>query len=125
MPADQLNFGLFTYVDDNGVSWNKRGEDNSIINTIDGSSAFGGHPRWPKETRRFHTRKARYVDATTFRSKTVVIYTVAAYAALTTGTSTLALHVPGETATVTYTLAEKIPEKQPGASAVRQLGDHA
>jgi hypothetical protein len=112
-------------VDDNGVSWNKRGEDNAAINTIDGSSAFGGHPRWPKETRRFHTRKGRYVDATTFRSKTVIFYTAAAYAAVTTGTSTLALHVEGETATVTYTLAEKIPEKQPGSAAVRQLADHA
>ncbi len=125
MPADQRNFGLFTYVDDNGVSWNKRGEDNAAINAIDGSSAFGGHPRWPKESRRYHTRKARYVDPTTFRSKQVVIYTAAAYAALVAGTSTLALHVEGETATVTYTLAEKIPEKQPGASAVRQLADHA
>ncbi len=125
MPADQLNFGLFTYVDDNGVSWNKRGEDNAAINTIDGSSAFGGHPHWPAENRRFRTRKVRYVDSTTFRSKQVVIYTAAAYAAITVGTSTLALHVPGETATVTYTAAAKIPEKQPGASAVRQLADHA
>ena len=125
MPADQRNFGLFTYVDDNAVSWNKRGEDNTVLNAVDGSTAFGAHPRWPKESRRFHTRKVRYVDGTTFRSKTVVMYTAAAYAAITLGTSTVALHVEGETATVTYTAAEKIPEKQPGASAVRQLADHA
>jgi hypothetical protein len=122
--ADQLNFNTFTYVDDNAASWNVRGEDSSILNAVNGSTAFGGHPHWPRESRRFHVRKARYVDSTTFRSKTIIVYTPTAFAALTVGTSTLALHVPGNTATVTYTLAAKIPERQPGAAASRQLTDH-
>jgi len=64
------------------------------------------------------------VDATTFRTLRITIYTAAAFAALT-GASTVNVSVPGETAAVTYTLAEKIPEKQPVARATRQLADHA
>ena len=124
MAADQKNFQVFTYVDDNGVSWNKRGEDNAVLNAVDGSSAFGAHPTW-QDRPRMRARRIQYVDATTFRSKAAIFYTAAAYAAITVGTSTLALHVEGETATVTYTARKKIPERQPGVGAARQLADHA
>ena len=60
MTADQLNYDLFTYVDNNAVSWNKRGESNTIINTVDGSAAFGTHPAWGRETPRHRTRKIIY-----------------------------------------------------------------
>ncbi len=125
MPADQRNYNLFTYVDDSAASWNVRGEDSTILAAVNGATAFGGHPHWPRNSPRFHTRKARYVDATTFRSKTIIVYTPTAFAALTVGSSTLALHVEGETATVTYTLAAKVPERQPSSAAARQLADHA
>lgn len=125
MAADQKNFQLFTYLDDNAQSWNKRGELDAARNAVDGSTAFGAHPAWGAETPRHRVRKAVYVDGTTFRSKTVIVYTPTAFAALTPGTSTLAFHVEGETATVTYTLAGKIPEKQPSAQGSRQLADHA
>lgn len=125
MAADQLNFDLFTYVDGGGVSWNKRGESNSIINTVDGSSAFGAHPNWGRETPRHRTRKIIYRDSTTFRTKTVIFYTAAAQAAVVLGTDVLALHVPGETATVNYTAYKTIDEKRPAVGAARQLADHA
>jgi hypothetical protein len=125
MAANQKNFQVFSYVDDNGDVWNKRGLLDASINAIDGSTALtAGQPVWPHETRRYHTRKAVFVDATTFRTLRITIYTAAAFAALT-GASTVNVSVPGETAAVTYTLAEKIPEKQPVARATRQLADHA
>jgi hypothetical protein len=66
-----------------------------------------------------------YQDATTFRTKRVIFYTAAAYAAITLGTSTLAVHVPGNTATVSYTARIKVPERKPGVGAARQNADHA
>jgi hypothetical protein len=125
MAADQKNFQLFTYVDDNGVSWNKRGELDAARNAVDGNAAFGAHPNWGRETSRHATRKIIYVDPTTFRSKRVVFYTAAAYNAVVVGTDTLAFHVEGETATVAYTASKKVPERQPAAIGTRQLADHA
>lgn len=125
MAAEQKNFGLFTYVDDGGTSWNKRGELDAIRNAVDGSTAFGGNPNWGRETRRHRVRKAIYQDPTTFRTKTCIIYTAAAFAALTVGTSTLAFKVEGNTAAVTYTLAELRPESPTTSFAPRNLADHA
>lgn len=125
MAADQRNYQVFTYVDDNGTVWNKRGEEDAAQNAIDGSAALtDGAPMWPHASRRFHTRMAVFFDPTTFRTKRIIVYTAAAYAAIT-GATTLAVAVPGETGTVTYSLAEKIAEKQPVAHAARQLADHA
>lgn len=124
MAADQRNYEMFTYVDDNATTWNKRGELDAALNAIDGSAAFtAAAPVWIESPRK-HTRKAVFADSTTFRTKKVTIYTAAAYAALT-GASTLAVHVEGETATVTYTLIEKIGEKQPIARTTRKVADHA
>lgn len=125
MPADQRNYNTFTYLDDNAASWNVRGEDNTVLAAVNGATAFGGHPHWPAQAKRYHTRKAVYTDGTTFRTKTIIVYTPTAFAAITVGTSTLALHVEGLTGTVTYTCSAKIPERQPGAHAARQLADHA
>jgi hypothetical protein len=125
MAADQKNFNLFTYVDDNAVSWNKKGEDNAIINTLSGSSAKGAHPMWPRRNRRWQARTITYQDPTTFRTKRVVFYTAAAFAAIVLNTGTIALHVEGETATVTYTAVAKNAEKQPGSKQSPSLADHA
>lgn len=124
MAADQKNFGLFTYVDEGGVSWNKRGEKDAVRNAVDGSAAFGGHPYWV-DSSRHQVRRGLYQDPTTFRTKTIILYTAAAAAALTPGTSTLDFHVEGETAAVTYTYAGLIPERQPKVKAVNNLADHA
>lgn len=125
MAADQKNLTLFTYVDDGGTSWNKRGELDAVRNAVDGSTAAGANPNWGRETRRHSVRKIIYQDPTTFRTKTVIMYTAAADAAITLGTSTLAFHVEGETATVTYTAVKRIPERLPSAAASRNLIDHA
>lgn len=124
MAANQINFSFFTYVDDNAATWNKRGELDAAQNALDGSTVFTAGVRvWGRESRRFHTRKAVFTDSTTFRKKRVIVYTAAAFAALT-GASTLAVNVPGNVAAVTYTLSEKIPERQPIAAAANHLADH-
>ncbi len=125
MAADQANRQLFTYVDDNGVSWNKIGADGGPASAVDGHAAFGANPNWGRETPRHSTRKIIYQDPTTFRTVTAIFYTAAAYAAVAVGTDTIAVHVPGETATVTYTAVKKVPERQPAARAARQDADHA
>jgi hypothetical protein len=124
MAANQRNFEMFSYVDDNGTTWNKRGTVDAAINAIDGSSALtAGAPVW-LNTKRKRTREAVFVDQTTFRTVRFTVYTAAAFAAITSAT-TLSLNVPGETAGVTYNLSQKIGEKQPVARATRQLSDHA
>jgi hypothetical protein len=125
MVAQQKNMQLFTYLDDNAQSWNKRGELDAIRNAVDGSTAFGAHPNWGRESRRHSVRKAIYSDGTTFRTKTCIIYTPTAFAALTTGTSTLSFMVEGEATAVVYTLAKKVAERQPSAQSARNLADHA
>ena len=91
---------------------------------MDGSAAAGGNPPFIP-SRRHQPRKIVYRDPTTFRTKTLIIYTVAAFAAITVGTSTLAFHVEGNTATVTYTATKKIGEKNPAATPGGNLADHA
>lgn len=126
MAADQKNFKLFTYVDNSGTSWNKRGEDSTVLAAVNGVAASGAHPNWARETRRHSTRKILYVDLTTFRKKYVIFYTAAAAAAVVLGTDVLAFHVEGETGTVNYTATKFIPERQPSASSLStQLADHA
>lgn len=125
MAADQLNKQWFTYVDSNGTSWNKLGNDDAACHAIDGSAAaVGGQPDYPRGSRRRHVREAVYTDNTTFRNKSCIIYTDAAFTAIAAG-ATIAVHVPGETATVSYTLSSKVPDKAPVRSAARQLPDHA
>lgn len=125
MPADQPNRGWFTYVDNNGTSWNKQGKIDTACQAIDGSAAaVVGQEDYPAATRRRHARYAVFTDPTTFRQARCIIYTNTAFQALT-GSSSLAVHVPGETATVTYNLSNKVAGKDPIVSASRNLADHA
>ncbi len=125
MAADQKNYQLYTYVDGGGQSWNKRGEQSAPRNAVDGSTAFGAHPGWGRETPRHRTRKIIYRDSTTFRTKTCIFYTAAAAAAVVLGTDVLAEHVEGEVATVNYTAYKLIDEKRPAVGGAAQLADHA
>src|SRR5262252_994814 len=111
MAQDSRNSNLFKYVDDNGTTWNARGELQTAVNAIDGSTALqAGAPVWI-DTGRRQTRKAVFFDPATFRTKRVVVFTAAAFTAIT-GSSTLSVPVPGSSTNVTYSLSQKIPEKQ-------------
>jgi hypothetical protein len=123
MAADQKNFQHFLYVDDNGVSWTKRGELDAARNAVDGSAAATGAPTW-NDSASMKTRKVIYLDPTTGRTKTIIVYTAAAFAAITLA-STLAFHVEGNTATVTYTADKKVGEKQPRRGVITGHADHA
>ena len=125
MPANQRNFQWFTYTDDAGNAWNKKGSLDAAINAIDGSTAFTAGARvWPHRTRRYHTREAIFKDATTQRKVKIPVYTTAAYTAIVKGTTTLAISVPGLATTVTYTAFDKIGEKTPSFGSVVGLTDH-
>jgi hypothetical protein len=124
MAADQPNRGWWTYVDTNGQSWNKLGKIDAACNAIDGSTAAGAFEDYPRATRRRRPRIATFQDPTTFRTCSCVVYTDDAYAAIVAGTS-IGVHVPGETATVTYILSNKTPGRDPTAYQARNLADHA
>jgi hypothetical protein len=122
MAANQRNTNFFTYVDGNGTTWNARGEIDTAVNAIDGSTALtAGAPVWIDSKRR-QTRKVIFFDPGTFRTKRVVVFTTAAFTAIT-GATTLAVNVPGEVAARTYNVSQKIAEKQPVAKASRNLTD--
>jgi hypothetical protein len=124
MAANQRNFQYFTYVDDNGTSWNKKGVLDAAVNALDGSAALtSGAPVW-EDGGRFRTRKATFLDGTTGRTVEYTIYTAAAFSALTSA-STLAVSVPGEATAVTYTLSRKTAEKQPIGATITGKPDHA
>lgn len=124
MAADQKNFGLFTYVDNDGTSWNKRGEVESVRQAVDGSTAAGAHELW-RDGPRSSVRKVIYQDPTTFRTKSVIFYTAATFAGIALQADTIDFPVEGETAAVTYTAVAKVPERKPGARFPRPLPDHA
>lgn len=123
MAADQKNFQNFLYTDDNGVDWTKRGESGTDRSAVDGSAAGTGAPTWI-DGPRMQARHIIYQDPTTFRTKRVVFYTAAAYAAVALG-DIIAFHVEGEATTVNYSAVKKVAEKQPSRGTARQLADHA
>jgi len=125
MSADQPNKAYQLYVDDDGGQWNVFAGTGGPISGIDGHAAFDPtKPVWGRQTKRRHVRSAVFQDPTTFRVVKGVIFTPTAYSAIAPG-DTVAVHVPGETATVTYTLSDKIPERTPKAKASRNDADHA
>lgn len=121
MARNQKNFQNFLYVDDNGVSWTKRGEDGGPGAAVDGHAAGTGAPTWI-DGPRMKTRKIVYQDPTTFRTQRVVFYTAAAYAAVALG-DIIAVQVEGLATTVNYNATKKEPEKQPSRGSARQLAD--
>lgn len=123
MAADQKNFQNYKYVDDNGVSWTKRGETESVRQAVDGNASGAGDPTWI-DGPRMTARHIVYQDPTTFRTKRVIFYTAAAYAAVALG-DVIAFPVEGETTAVNYAAVKKVAEKQPSRGAARQLADHA
>ena len=123
MARNQKNFRYFLYVDDNGASWNVRGEDGGAATAVDGHAAFDPtKPVWGRQTSQRHPRHIIYQDPVTFRTIKAVFYTNAAFAAVVPG-NIVAVQVPGLATTVNYVVAQKIGERQPLAKTSRQLAD--
>jgi hypothetical protein len=123
MAADQKNFQNWKYVDDNAVVWTKRGEAESVRQAVDGSATGTGAPTWI-DGPRMRARAIIYQDSTTFRTKRVIFYTLAAFSAVALG-DIIAFPVEGEATAVNYAATKKEAEKQPSRGAARQLPDHA
>lgn len=123
MARNQKNFRYFTYVDDAGVSWNKRGEDGGAAAAVDGhAAAVSSQPVW-EEGPRNRVRKIRYMDSTTGRTVDPIFYTAAAYAAVALG-DIIAVDVAGEATAVNYAAIQKIGERKKGTpNFTTQLSD--
>ncbi len=116
MARNQKNFTLFTYVDNDGTSWNKRGEDGGAASLVDGHTTYvATQPVWPRQTRRYAPRRIIYTDPTTFRKIFPVFYTAAAYEAVALG-DIVAVQVAGLATTVNYEATKKLPERKPSSA---------
>jgi len=123
MARNQKNFKYFTYVDDAGTSWNKRGEDGGAASAVDGhAAAVATQPVW-EETSRNKVRRIRYMDSTTGRTVVAIFYTAAAYAAVALG-DIVAVQVAGLATTVNYAAVQKLGErKKSSPNFTHQLAD--
>ena len=121
MARNQKNFDNFLYVDDNAVSWTKRGEAGGAGDAIDGHAAGTGAPTWI-ESPRMKVRRVIAQDPTTFRTISFIVYTAAAYAAIDLGDD-VAVQVEGLATTVNYDVVKKLGEKQPARGVSRKLAD--
>lgn len=119
MAQNSINFANFTYVDDDGISWNKRGEDGGPAAAVDGHTAPGANQAWRDRGRRQRARAVVYVDDTdvtggrspTFRKYRAIMYTAAAYAAVALGDS-ISVPVPGLATSVSYKARDKQGERK-------------
>lgn len=121
MARNQKNMQNFLYVDDNGDSWTKRGEDGGAATAVDGHAAGANDPVWI-DSARMKVRRIIYRDPATFRTVDPIFYTAAAFAAVALG-DIIAVQVEGLATTVNYEAYKKVAEKQPSRGAARQLAD--
>jgi hypothetical protein len=127
MAATQRNFNFSQYVSDDGTTYCLKASQEwiSAAGNPGGSVTCSGNPAYGRATTRRSPRKVVYRDATTFRTVTVPVFTPTAYAAISVGSSTLPIMIPGETGSVTYTAVKKVPERIPSTVIGRQDPDHA
>lgn len=121
MARNQKNFDNFLYVDNNGVSWTKRGEKGGAADAVDGHATGTNAPTWI-DSSRMKVRRIIYQDPTTFRTIDPIFYTSAAFAAVALG-DVVAVQVEGLATTVNYAASRKIGEKQPARGPARNLAD--
>lgn len=124
MPAIQRNYDYYTYVSDDGTTYNLRASVEWATTVSAGLAArTSGAPRFISSKSQ-KPRHAIFRDPTTFRTFSGPIGTQAAYAALTLG-DTVDVSVPGLATAVSYECVKKVPESVPTTIAGRPLTDHA
>jgi len=124
MPSPQRNWDYFTYESGDGTTYNIRADqDWGAISAHGLAARANGQPTYIASGRR-KPRSITYTDLTTGRSRTGPVGTASAWDAIDIG-DTQAFPVPGETATVTYTVTRKTGERVPGSVAATHLPDHA
>ena len=127
MTATQRNFNYSQYLSDDGTTYCLKASQEwiSAAGNPGGSAACSANPAYGRATRRRAPRKVIFREPTTFRTVTVPVFTPTAYSAIDVGSTTLAVFIPGETGSVTYTAVKKIPERIPSTVVGRQDPDHA
>jgi hypothetical protein len=124
MPGQQLNYNYYTYVSDDGTTYNIRASVDWAAVAAHGLAArTSGAPRFIASKSQ-KPRTFTYRDATTGRSKTGPVGTVAAYGAADLGDAEN-FYVTGLATTVSHALAKKTGEKVPTTLVGAQLPDHA
>lgn len=121
MAGNQKNYENFLYVDDNAVSWTKRGETGGGATAVDGHASGTGAPTWI-DGPRMRCRKIIYQNAASFRTVSPIFYTAAAFAAVTLG-DTITPAVQGLATAPNYVAIKKLGEKQPARGTSRKLAD--
>jgi hypothetical protein len=125
MPADQRNFGYSDYLSDDGSHYCVKADAAWIADSQSGGATCTTARAYGRDTSRRHKRAAIFRDVTTFRTVKGPVFTPTAYAALVATPGTRAIHVPGETATVSYTQDSLIAEKLGRTAITRTDPDHA
>lgn len=125
MPADQRNFAYSDYLSDNGTHFCVKADAAWIADAQSGGAACTTGVSYGPDTSARAKRSATFTDATTFRTVKGPVFTPTAFLALVIGTNTRAIHVPGETATVSYTLTHVTGEKRGATVIGRTDPDHA
>jgi hypothetical protein len=119
--ATQRNFKWYRYTDRDSRTWAIRADAEAGDNAAFGLTAFDAtDPPFGPQSRRHAPLRAVYQDATTFRTRVVVVGNPTATLPLTLNVS-----IPGDGATVTYNLSGTLPEKLQKPKASRNLIDHA
>lgn len=121
MAGNQKNFENFLYVDNNGVSWTKRGEVGGGATAVDGNAAGTSAPTWI-DSSRMRVRRIIYQNAATFRTVDPIFYTAAAWNAVALG-AVITPAVAGLAAPPNYVAIRKVGEKQPSRGVSRKLAD--
>jgi hypothetical protein len=116
MAGNQKNFSYLTYVDDDGTSWNLRGETGGAATLVDGHApGVSTQPLWHR-TPRNQPRRIRYQDPTTGRTADPVFYTAAAFTAVALG-DTIPVLLAGDAAATNFVAIQKVAEKRQGTPA--------
>lgn len=105
MARNQKNYIYQTYVDDSGTPWNKRGEIGGAGTGIDGTAALVATQSVWEEKRHNRVRRCVAQDPTTGRKISFIVYTLAAFAAITIG-QVIAVQVTGLATTVNYNVVQ-------------------
>ncbi len=122
MAGNQINFDNLLYVDDNGVSWTKRGEIGGAATAIDGHATSTSAPTW-FDSSRMKVRRILFKHTASGRTIKPIFYTAAAYAAVDLG-DVITPAVEGLATSPDFAAVKKLAEKQPQrATASVHLAD--
>jgi hypothetical protein len=119
--ANEPNKQWYRYVSDKGSNFAVLADQDMGNNAAFGLTTFNAaDPAFGPQTTGHHLRKAVYIDPATFRTKTIVVGTTTALAAVP---ATVSVSLPGSATAETYNLKRIINEKIKIPGPTRNLTD--